>query len=83
MCWVQKYTFGKKHFSVCKRKAAKYKHMSLYILGRGKPVLEALLGNLLANGLKQATEVILTGCSGNIMSHVSAYTSVVLILLIW
>lgn len=31
---------------------------------RGKLVLDALLDNLLENGLDNASEVILTGCSG-------------------
>ena len=31
---------------------------------RGKLVLDALLDNLLESGLNNATEVILTGCSG-------------------
>ena len=50
-------------------------------LYRGKPVLEALLSNLLANGLKEATEVILTGCSGMIryVTDVLIVTTLVLL----
>ena len=49
-------------------------------------MLEALLSNLLANGLKEATEVILTGCSGMIryvtdVLIVTTYTSVAVVLL--
>jgi hypothetical protein len=46
---------------------------------RGKLVLNALIDNLLSNGLNKATEVILTGCSAGGLAtylhadHVSAY----------
>ena len=36
---------------------------SIYMYS-GKLVLNALLDNLLVNGMYEATEVILTGCSG-------------------
>ena len=34
------------------------------ILDRGKPILLALMQHILRNGLQDATDVILTGCSG-------------------
>ena len=41
------------------------------VISRGKLILNALVENLLTNGLDKAAEVILTGCSGMGMTRTS------------
>ena len=40
---------------------------------RGRPILVALIQHLLDNGMKDATDVILTGCSGDKVMHALSF----------
>ena len=40
---------------------------------RGRPILAALIQHILDNGMKDATDVILTGCSGDKVMHALSF----------
>lgn len=41
----------------------------MYLYSRGYRILQAIIDNLKAKGMSSATDVILTGCSGEFMNQ--------------